>query len=279
MIHNTAVGTALCLGALAGIIDYIRIHIGQIHYGKIRITFFAQAKRLSREPFQGTVFAHMHYRVCFKHMFYPPVIRQIMVGRRQVHVVIYLIYVFQIAARGLNGKKYISIKDPGEMKLAVMNKEITGHFAPVLCHFFSYRFRQGPVPCQKLFRTGMGFSSFRQFFRSQPAPVTRHAGDKFFCQFISGLISPFYAVTLFFYPLQQKIYACEAVQSCGTSDTVVSRGIVVKYNGNLFFRILFSVQPGPVKGNGDHFFNSVRDRHVFRYKSSCYRINSSLLSR
>jgi len=84
VVDDAAVGAALGLGALAGIVDDVRVDVGQVHDGKVRVAGSGKPQGLSRQPLEGAVFAHVDHRVGPEAVLYPAVEGQVVMGRGKV---------------------------------------------------------------------------------------------------------------------------------------------------------------------------------------------------
>jgi hypothetical protein len=259
MIDDAAIGAALGLGALTGIIDDVWVDVGQLHDRQIRITLVGKTKRLAGQPFQRAVFAHMHHCVGLEDVADPAVLGQIMMRRRQVEIVQHLVDLLQIPTRGLDAQKNIAVDETGKVECVLVDKEFTRHLAPIGSHFVTDRRGEFRMPVLVLIRPGPGFGPSSHLVHGQPALVAGHLFQEGMGQFILFAIIMVNLVALFPHSGQQGRDTGKGVETGGATDAVVAGRVMMKDDGDPSLGRGNAAEPGPVECQTDHFIDPFRD--------------------
>ena len=130
VVNDGGMGAALGLGAFAGVVDDERVEQGNVVQGHFGVASLGEANPLAGQPFQGAVLADVDHRISAEYIPQPAVVGDIVVGWRQVGVVIDGDGVFAKAARGLQAHEYIAHRHAGNGQPVAGAIDLAGGVAP-----------------------------------------------------------------------------------------------------------------------------------------------------
>ena len=178
----------------------VRINIGQVAKGHIRITFSGKPGIFSRQPFQRAVGAHMNHRVRLPGITQPFVIGKIMIRRRAGRIVDNLSRVVPKAPGRLHADINIPVADTGHQQRAFMTKHIPRRFPPLPCHFLLHSGILFCEPFPVFFRRDFSCRFCNLAFR-QETPVIGKTFSNFIDQFLSVIRQKIHPVPRLFHSL------------------------------------------------------------------------------
>ena len=179
MVDKGGGAASLGLGALAGIVDDVRVDVDQPVQGELRVALLGQAQSLAGKPFQAAVGADVDDGVGLEDVTDPAVVGQVVVRGRQHRVVDDGIRDgLEVPARRLNRQQHVAVEVTGEGELVVVDEEGSWVRPPVAVHALPYGLRQCPVPGAGSLQIGVGLGAVVHLFGSKPALVAGQAGQQ-----------------------------------------------------------------------------------------------------
>ena len=146
VVDDHGVGAALGLGALAGVVDDERVQQRQVAERGIGDAGRRRPDALARHPLQRPVLAEVDDGVGAVAVLQPAVEREVVVGRRQVGVVIGADRVGAEPAGRLDGDHGVAEVEPGEHEVPVVHRHVAGRRTPRLLHLVPQVGGQGGEP-------------------------------------------------------------------------------------------------------------------------------------
>ena len=89
---------------------------------------------LSGKPFQGPMCTYVEDHIGFEIVLQPSVEHQILMGAGYHRIMIHSFHLVRPASEGLEADVDVTVDDPGDDHLTVIDGHISGGFAPALLH-------------------------------------------------------------------------------------------------------------------------------------------------
>ena len=225
VVDDGGVGAAFGLGAFAGVVDDEGVEQGQVAQGHLRVAGAGEAHALAGQPLQGAVLAKVDHRVGAEHLAQPAVVADVVVGGRQVGVVIDGDGVGAEAARGLQAHEHIAHRQAGDGQAVAGAIDLARRVAPGVLQFGLHRRGKSGVPGGVVAPFNMAGGQ-AQLFLAEGVGVVAATGDDALHQFVAvggDVLNPVAGIPQ---GVQDVDGGGRGVQAHGVADAGVFGGVV-----------------------------------------------------
>ena len=261
MVNDGGVSAPFRLRAFAGVVDDERVEQRNIVQRNFRVARLRHTDAFARQPFQRAMLADVDHRIGPEYIPQPAIIGDVMVGWRQVGVVINGNGVFAKAARGLQPDEYIPHRYPGNGQPIADAINIAGRIAPSILQFGLDRCRKAGVPLRVIPPFHMAGCQ-AQLFLSKRIRIVAAPLNNTLHQFVAvgGNIVNLIAGVL--QCVQDVDGGGRRVQADGVADARVFGGIVAQNNGDALVGVALAAQNGVAGGQPGQVVHPVGQRYI-----------------
>ena len=243
VVNNGGVGAALGLGAFAGVVDDERVEQGNVVQRHFGVAGLRQPHALARQPFQRAVLADVDHRIGPEHIPQPAVVGDIVMGWRQIGVVIDGDGVFAKAARGLQAHEYIAHRHAGNGQPVAGPINLARPIAPRFLQLRPHRRGKAGIPSAVIppFHMAGGQA---QLLISERVGVIAAPLNNPVHQFVAVGGNIVNGVSSVPQGVENADGRGRRVQPDGVADAGVFGGIVAQYDGNALVGVGLPAQNG-----------------------------------
>ena len=217
MIDDDGVSTALCLRAFAGVVNDEGVKQRQVRQQGVGEAIFRQAYAFARQPFERAMLADMHDGVGAPLVTQPAIQRIVMMGRRQVGLMIDRIRIHAVAARWLQRHEGIAQLDTGQREMIVMHIGNTRRRPPLRRHLLLHLQGQIDEP-RRILRRRHASGRARHLLGGEVGVVVSATVYQFMNQRRAALRQIINAITRSLHGMQNVHERSRCIQADGIAD-------------------------------------------------------------